>query len=83
MLAAAVLSDPSKETATTGEGSSLDGPCDQCSYTNISKKGLEQHIRMKHWISQVDCSMDSEEETKEELHCIVTNVMYSFILMLT
>ena len=37
----AIMSDPSKETAdTSGERSSLDFACDQCSFTNTSKKGL-------------------------------------------
>ena len=69
-LAAAVGSDPSNETETPDksvEWSTLDFTCNQCSYTNISKKGLEQLISMKHRISQVDGIMDSDEETLEEI----------------
>ena len=36
--------------------------CNQCLYKNITEKGLAQHIRMKHKISQVDGNIDSEEE---------------------
>ena len=28
--------------------------CEQCEYTNASEKGINQHKRMKHWISQLD-----------------------------
>ena len=40
--------------------------CDQCSYTNSSEKGLGQHKRMRHRISQVDGFDDSHEEIPEE-----------------
>jgi hypothetical protein len=33
--------------------------CDQCSYSNTTDKGLRQHIRMKHRISQLDGIDDS------------------------
>ena len=69
-MAEAFVSDPSSETESADkpvEGSSINFKCDQCSYTNVSKKGLEQHIRMKHRISQVDGIMDSDEETTEEI----------------
>ena len=33
--------------------------CDQCSYINTTNKGLRQHIRMKHKISQLDGINDS------------------------
>ena len=36
--------------------------CDQCDYVNAAEKGLRQHIRMKHRISQVDGMHDLEEE---------------------
>ena len=64
----AVVSEESATADMSGEGSSLNIACYQCSYTKISKKGLEQHIRMKHRISQVDFLMDLEEEAKEELN---------------
>ena len=60
----------SSETAIADklvEGSSINFKCDQCSYTNVTKKGLEQHKRMKHRISQVDGIMDSDKETIEEI----------------
>ena len=36
--------------------------CEQCNYTNVTNKGLMQHIRIKHRISQVDGTHDLEEE---------------------
>ena len=36
--------------------------CEQCGYTSISDKGLKQHIRMKHRISQVDGVDDIDPE---------------------
>ena len=42
--------------------------CDQCGYENASDKGLRQHIRMKHRISQLDgqddCKVDSSDSEK-------------------
>ena len=47
--------DASVSTAPEAEEeSSLQFKCDQCDYMNISEKGLRQHIRMKHRISQLD-----------------------------
>ena len=63
-------SDPSSETTVqekSSEVSSLDFKCDQCDYANVNKRGLEQHVRMKHRISQVDGIMDSDEETIEDI----------------
>ena len=71
MLATSAVSDPSSETESSDksvEGSSINFKCDQCTYTNVSKKGLDQHIRMRHRISQVDGIMDSDEETNEEIN---------------
>ena len=34
--------------------------CDECRYTNDSEKGLKQHKRMKHRISQIDGADDHE-----------------------
>ena len=42
----------------------LEYKCDQCDYESISGKGLRQHIRMKHQISQVDGAEDIEQELK-------------------
>jgi hypothetical protein len=71
MLATSAVFNPSSETESSDksvEGSSINFKCDQCTYTNVSKKGLDQHIRMKHRISQVDGIMDSDEETNEEIN---------------
>ena len=40
--------------------------CDQCEYTNATERGLSQHQRMKHRISQLDGNLDSEGEDPEE-----------------
>ena len=53
----ATNSELSKETEVferSGVDTSLDFNGDQCDYSNISEKGLRQHSRMKHRISQVD-----------------------------
>ena len=34
-------------------------PCDHCDYTNVSEKGLRQHMRMKHGKSQLDTQLPS------------------------
>ena len=36
--------------------------CDQCEYTNATKKGLSHHKRIKHRISQIDGPDDITEE---------------------
>ena len=48
--------------------SNLAFKCDQCTYTNATDKGLSQHIRMKHRISQVDGNIDLEEEDSKEVN---------------
>ena len=61
--------NPSKETEIVSDpdaGSSLSFECDQCNYTNSSEKGLGQHKRMRHRISQVDGNNDSDHEISEE-----------------
>ena len=40
--------------------------CDECRYTNDSEKGLKQHKRMKHRISQID-GADEYEISKPEI----------------
>ena len=40
---------------------------DQCDYTNVGEKGLNQHIRMKHKLSQVDGINNSEEDIMEDI----------------
>ena len=44
----------------------LNFKCDQCDYNSISEKGLRQHVRMKHRISQIDGADDSENESNLE-----------------
>ena len=48
--------------------SNLAFKCDQCTNTNATDKGLSQHIRMKHRISQVDGNIDLEEEDSKEVN---------------
>ena len=46
---------------------SLGFKCDQCEYVNVSEKGLKQHTRMKHRISQMD-GLDDDLENEEKGH---------------
>ena len=62
------ISELSKDTEVSersGGDTSPDFKCDQCDYSNISEKGLRQHTRMKHRISQVDGMNDEEESTED------------------
>ena len=45
--------------------------CDQCDYTNVSEKGLRQHIRMKHRRDQLENQLpkSSSPATPESLRC--------------
>ena len=45
--------------------------CDQCDYTNVSEKGLRQHIRMKHRREQLENQLQksSSPATPESLRC--------------
>ena len=43
------------------ESTKLALKCEQCDYTSTSEKGLRQHTRMKHRISQVDGADDVDE----------------------
>ena len=54
------------EWEPTQELYSPDFKCQQCDYTNITVKGMGQHVRMKHRVSQVDGIIDSDEESIEE-----------------
>ena len=58
--------DPSVEKATVPQFS-----CDQCDYTNVSEKGLRQHIRMKHRRDQLENQLpkSSSPATPESLRC--------------
>ena len=62
---------PFKQVEAVGDPDSISFPSfksDQCSYTNSSEKGLGQHKRMRHRISQVDGFDDSCEEISEETY---------------
>ena len=56
-----VVENPAENSCTTFK-------CDQCAYTNLTEKGVKQHTRMKHRISQVDGMYD--EEDLEEINCV-------------
>ena len=58
--------DPPVEKATVPQFS-----CDQCEYTNVSEKGLRQHIRMKHRRDQLENQLPkpSSPATPESLRC--------------
>ena len=49
---------------------SLTFKCDQCAYTNSTEKGLGQHTRMKHRISQLDGNFDLLEEDSESINTV-------------
>ena len=50
------------------ESIDLSFKCDQCEYTNATEKGLGQHKRMKHRISQIDGMDEYFEEVAEKAH---------------
>ena len=61
----------------SGGDTSSDLKCDQCDYSNISEKGLRQHTRIKHRISQVD-GMNDEEESTEDSKIVTVDKIYPF-----
>ena len=71
---APTVSSPSLVTASvnnisssvTSEVFSSVKKCDQCDYSNDTEKGLNQHIRMKHKIAQIDGLEDSDLETPKK-----------------
>ena len=61
------------ETETIEDPAQVSSPvfkCDQCNYTTNTGKGLGQHVRMRHRISQVDGTVDSDEEHAEESNLV-------------
>ena len=46
--------------------------CDQCNYEGASEKGVKQHSRLKHRISQLDGQCDSEHEESEPKKTLCT-----------
>jgi hypothetical protein len=62
-----------QETETIEDPAPVSFPvfnCDQCNYTTNTGKGLGQHVRMRHRISQVDGTVDSDEENSEESNLV-------------
>ena len=59
------LSKDTEVSERSGGDTSPDFKCDQCDYSNIGEKGLRQHKRMKHCISQLDGMNDEEESTED------------------
>ena len=55
--------------------SSPDFKCEQCDYTNNTIKGMGQHVRMKHRISQVDGVMDSDDEVTKTFEISVDKLV--------
>ena len=58
--------DSNVSSLVTSETSSSVKKCDQCDYTNDTERGLNQHIRMKHKINQIDGLEDSVLETPKK-----------------
>jgi hypothetical protein len=54
----------------SSEGTCLTFKCDQCAYTNLTEKGLRQHTRMKHRISQLDGNFDLVEDDLESFNTV-------------
>ena len=53
---------------------SIDFKCDQCEYTNINEKGLAQHKRMKHRMSQVGGVTDFNEDLDEHSATVMDSI---------
>ena len=63
--------NPSENTVENADkDTGLNFKCDQCAYTNATERGLAQHARMRHRISQLDGHIDSEEENSEEVNVV-------------
>ena len=54
-----------KTVDNPAEGNDLIFKCNQCAFTNSTEKGLGQHTRMKHRISQLDGNFDFVEDESE------------------
>ena len=73
VVPAAELASELQETETIEDPAPVSSPvfnCDQCYYTTNTGKGLGQHVRMRHRISQVDGTVDSDEENAEESNLV-------------
>ena len=58
--------DTNTSSSVTSQTSSSAKKCDQCEYSNDTEIGLNQHIRMKHKIAQIDGLEDSDPESTNE-----------------
>ena len=54
--------------------------CEQCDYTNTTEKGLAQHTRMKHKISQVDGNIVSNADDKDLEEAEVPDISHLVVL---
>ena len=77
VLEADVDNTSEKNVANPADDSCLTFKCDQCPYTNSSEKGLGQHTRMKHRISQLDGNIDFGEEDSESINAVAMTYMIS------
>ena len=55
--------------------STLPFKCDQCEFVGASEKGVKQHTRLKHRISQLDGQDDHEESESEKSPCPIIKHM--------
>ena len=58
---------PSTVDSTVEQATASLFPCDHCDYTNVSEKGLRQHVRMKHGKSQLDTQLQSSSLPTPEI----------------
>ena len=68
------LVEENPEKGVTVKTTHLQYKCDECSYLNISEKGLKQHKKMKHKIPQTDGANDNdlkEDEVPDISHLVV------------
>ena len=67
---AEVRNSSEKIATNPAEESSNSFKCNHCDYTNTTEKGLAQHIRRKHKISQVDGNLDFSDEELDSINCV-------------
>ena len=65
-----VRNSSEKIAINPAEESSNSFKCNQCAYTNTTEKGLGQHIRRKHKISQVDGNLDFSDEEIDSINYV-------------
>ena len=54
--------------------------CEQCDYNNTTEKGLAQHTRMKHRISQVNGNIDLDADDKDLEEAEVPDISHLVVL---